>query len=126
MELHPPDQDADNQEYFIRDLPAKQLEDVSVELSGLDIGDYTVETCRVGHMANDVYTLYLRQGLRELMGQETPTREQIETLRGQTDGKPESTSTLHVNGGGTAKLIVSMRENDIVRIILRKSSLASR
>ena len=104
-----PDQDADNQAYFIRDLPAKALDDVKVELEGLPSGDYTVETCRVGHMANDAYTLYLRQGLRELMGKETPTREQMETLRGQTDGKPESTSTLHLGSDGKAELIVSMR-----------------
>ncbi len=117
-----PQQDADNQEYFIRDLPAKALDDAEVELDGLQSGEYTVETYRVGHMANDVYTLYLRQGLRDLMGSDTPTREQIQALREQTDGKPESISTLHVGNDGTAKLIVHMRENDVVRIILRRNS----
>jgi xylan 1,4-beta-xylosidase len=120
-----PDQDADNQEYFIRDLPAKTLDDVEIALEGLKSGDYTVETCRVGHMANDVYTLYLREGLRGLMGRETPTRDQIEALRMQTDGRPESVNTLHVNGDGKAQLIVHMRENDVVRIILRKNGLIS-
>ncbi len=120
-----PDQDADNQEYFIRDLPAKALDDAEVELEGLQSGDYTVETCRVGHMANDVYTLYLRQGLRELTGRETPMREQIEALREQTDGRPESINTLHVGREGKARLIVHMRQNDVVRIILRKNGLIS-
>ncbi|MFH1879877.1 MAG: glycoside hydrolase [Bacillota bacterium] len=118
-----PAQDADNQTYFIRDLPAKALDDTAVELTGMDSGDYTVETYRVGHMANDVYTLYLREGLRELIGKETPTREQTEALREQTNGKPESVSTLHVGADGRAQLMISMRENDVVRIILRKNAV---
>ena len=113
-----PAQDADNQEYFIRDLPARELDDTVVELTGLEPGDYTVETCRIGHMANDVYTLYLREGLRDIIGKETPTREQIEALRAKTDGKPESRSALHIGQDGAAKLMISMRENDVVRLIL--------
>ncbi|MBN1776974.1 MAG: hypothetical protein JW811_02525 [Clostridiales bacterium] len=116
-----PAQDADNQDYFIRDLPAKALEDAQVELEGLQSGDYCVETCRVGHMANDVYTQYLRTGLRELIGRDTPTREQTEALRKQTDGRPESVSTLRAGADGRAKLTVAMRENDVVRIILRRN-----
>lgn len=116
-----PGQDADNQEYFIRDLPAKTLDDAAVALTGLEAGEYAVETCRVGHMANDVYTEYLREGLRELTGRETPTREQIETLRLRTDGSPESINLLHVGEDGEAKLLIHMRQNDIVRLILRKN-----
>jgi len=117
-----PRQDADNQEYFIRDLPAKALDDAAVELEGLASGDYSVETCRVGYRANDVYTLYLRAGLRDLMGRDTPAREQIEALREQTDGKPENVSALHVSADGKAKLTVAIRENDVVRLILRKNT----
>ncbi|HPF87781.1 MAG TPA: xylann 1,4-beta-xylosidase [Candidatus Limiplasma sp.] len=118
-----PRQDTDNQEYFIRDLPAKALDDVSVELEGMPGGDYTVETYRVGHMANDVYTAYLRAGYRELIGKETPTREQIEALREHTSGRPESTNLLHVGEDGGTRLILHMRQNDVIRIILHKNTV---
>jgi len=115
-----PQQDADNQDYFIRDLPAKALDDAAVEIEGMTCGEYAVETCRVGHIANDVYTQYLRAGLRSLIGKETPTREQTEALRAHSSGKPESVNTLHVGADGKARLITHMRENDVVRLILRK------
>ena len=116
-----PEQDADNQDYFIRDLPAKALDDAAVELAGMESGEYTVETYRAGYMANDVYTQYLRAGLRDLIGRETPTREMTDALRGQSDGRPESMNFLRINGDGRAKLIPHMRQNDVIRMILRKN-----
>ena len=115
-----PQQDADNQTYFIRDLPAKTLDDVAVELSGMESGEYAVETTRVGHMANDVYTHYLRAGLKAAEGRETPTREQTELLREQSAGTPESVNYLRIGDDGKARLILGMRQNDVVRVILRK------
>ena len=118
-----PEQDADNQAYFIRDLPAKALDDAAVELAGMQSGTYTVETYRAGHMANDVYTQYLRMGLRDRIGRETPTREETEALRMQADGTPESVNALHIGADGNAKLITPMRQNDVVRLILRRNNI---
>ena len=115
-----PVQDAPNEDYFIRDLPPRALEDVAVELSALTPGDYTLELYRVGYLSNDVYTLYLLAGLRALHGRETPTREQIEALRNLTDGRPEAMEKLHVEADGHATVRVPLRENDVVRLILRK------
>ena len=116
-----PEQDADNQEYFIRDLPAKTLEDAAVEIEGMDPGEYTVEICSAGYMKNDVYTQYLRAGLRELIGTETPTREQTEELRVFSSGEPESVNLLQIGADGRARVIIPMRQNDVVRLLIRKT-----
>lgn len=115
-----PKQDAPNEEYYIRDLPVETLEPASVTLRGLQPGDYTVGRYRVGYLANDVYTLYLRAGLRELHGRETPTAEQTEALRRQTAGAPEAMERLAVPLDGQVTLTVPMRQNDVARLILRK------
>ena len=80
-EYDKPKQDAPNEDYYIRDLPVDTLEPVGVTLRGLKPGAYTVERYRTGYLANDVYSLYLRAGLRELHGRETPSAEQVEALR---------------------------------------------
>ncbi|MCE5344570.1 MAG: xylann 1,4-beta-xylosidase [Eubacteriales bacterium] len=114
-----PEQDAVNESYFIRDLPAKAIEDVHVTLEGLTRGTYTVEHYRVGYLKKDAYTLYLRAGLTALDGWETPSAAQMEALRRQTDGAPEALEKLCVGADGRATLAVPMRENDVVRLILR-------
>jgi xylan 1,4-beta-xylosidase len=115
-----PEQDAPNEEYFIRDLPSQALKDVNVSLEGLTPGTYTVEQYRVGYLKNDAYSLYLRAGLKELDGVETPSAAQVEALCKQTDGAPEAWEKLTVGADGRAALAVPMRENDVVRLILRR------
>ncbi len=115
-----PEQDADNEEYFTRDLPAKESEPITVRIDGLAPGRYTLERYRTGYMANDVYTLALQAGLIDLKGRETPTREQIAALADQTGGAPEAISAVNVGADGRAETIVSMRENDVVRLVLRR------
>ncbi len=116
-----PEQDAVNEEYYVRDLPAGALEDARVELSGLAPGEYTVERCRVGYLKNDVYTLYLRSGLKALEGKETPTAAQTAARARPTDGSPAAVAKLSVGGDGRAEIAVPMRENDVVRLILRRA-----
>ena len=114
-----PQQDDVNERYFIRDLPSAALMDAVVRIDGMRPGTYTLETNRVGYLRNDVYTLYLRAGLRDLHGRETPTREQIETLRRMTDGAPESVGQVRVGEDGVFAISVPMHENDVARLVLR-------
>jgi xylan 1,4-beta-xylosidase len=115
-----PEQDDVNERYFIRDLPPKPLADAQVNLRGLAEGAYTLETYRAGYLHNDVYTLYLRAGLRELMGRETPTRGQVEALRQASDGQMASLTPLRVGADGQATLTLPMTENMVVRLVLRR------
>jgi len=116
-----PKQDDVNERYFIRDLPSAALPDATVVISGLDIGDYTMETYRVGYMHNDVYTQYLRAGLRELHGRETPTPGQIEALKRLTDGKAETFKRIQVTADGRVCLSIPLRENEVVRLVVRRN-----
>ena len=115
-----PEQDAVNEVYYVRDLPSRPLGAATVSLEGLQPGMYTLERYRVGYMSNDVYTLYLRTGLRTLTGTETPTREHTEALRTMTDGRPEAVEAITVEPDGALTLRVELRENDVVRLILRR------
>ncbi len=115
-----PAQDAVNEEFFIRDLPSRSLGETRIALKGLVPGRYTVERYKTGYLANDVYTLYLRSGLKTMEGRETPTAEQACALRSQTDGAPEAMESLWVEGDGKAELAVPLRENDVIRLVLRR------
>ncbi len=114
-----PAQDAANEEYFIRDLPAAPLAPARVTLRGLTPGCYTLERYRVGYLVNDAYTLYLLAGLKALETRETPSREQMEALRRMTDGAPEALEGLTVGADGETEITVPLRENDVARLVLR-------
>lgn len=113
-----PRQDDHNEVYFTRDVPAAALPDVPVTLTGLEKGRYRLTRYRVGYRANDVYTAYLDAGCVALHDKETPTRAQIDALRALSDGAPEDTRELEVDGSLT--LSVSMRAYDVVRLVLEK------
>ena len=69
-------QDAPNVEYFKRPLPAKEIEDAEITLSGLTpCREYTVEVETVGYKMGDVYNAYLDMDLTD-----TPTREETQAL----------------------------------------------
>ncbi len=115
-----PAQDADNESYFIRDLPSAPLPEARITLNGLAPGRYTVERYRVGYLSNDVYTQYLRAGLTALHGVETPTAGQTDALRALSDGAPEGLDSVEADADGRTELRVAMRENDVVRLIVRR------
>ena len=112
-----PEQDDVNERYYIRDLPTKPIEPAHMTVRGLRDGQYRLTRQRCGYQANDVYTAYLKAGYRAQMGEETPTREQIAGLAKLCDGAPEAIALLDVKGG-VAEIDVSLRENDVVNLVL--------
>nr|GFC11648.1 hypothetical protein [Tanacetum cinerariifolium] len=48
-----------NQQYFIKDLPAKSKGDVLVQVNGLRQGSYVLSISQVGYKRNDAYTAYI-------------------------------------------------------------------
>lgn len=110
-----PEQDAHNNEYFARPLPAKALEDAMVTLAGLEAGrtyEVTVET--VGYRSGDVYNEYLDGSFDEL-----PTREQIAELIEKSRPKIR-TLRVSADESGTLRLSIPQSENqaDLIRISL--------
>jgi xylan 1,4-beta-xylosidase len=107
-DLKLPAQDASNQVYFKRDLPAARLGDVRLSVGGLAPGDYDWTFHRVGYRSNDVYADYLLLGSPSWLSQA-----QVAGLAAQNDGSPVLRRRVTLEAGGTLTHDLEMRENDV-------------
>jgi len=104
-----------NQQLFKRDLPAKDLGEVRISISGLPAAIYTIKVYRVGYQVNDVYAEYLKIGSPLTLDQS-----QTRTLAQHTDGRPISTTRSRLRSGEVFNKEVPMRENDVYLITLER------
>ena len=102
-----PDQDAANQIYFKRDLPAKPKGKVDVVIKNMPAGRYRIDIYGVGYHRNDVYSEFLALG-----SPANPSREQIADLSKRNSGVPLSTREETV-GTEPLRLSLEFRENDV-------------
>ncbi len=112
----PPTQDAPNQVYFKRDLPAARLGDVKLAVSGLPAGDYDLTLYRVGYRSNDVYADYMLMGSPSWLSQA-----QVARLSAQNDGSPILRRRVTLAAGAPLEHTLEMRENDVwLAIVTRR------
>jgi xylan 1,4-beta-xylosidase len=111
---HPGDS-VNNQAYYIRNLPAKSKGKVKVNMSGIPAGLYTLETYKVGYMANDPYTTYLSMGKPAQL-----SKQQVDQIKKQNDGSPVSRIQVKINAAGTFSEELDIRENDVFFLNLIK------
>jgi len=104
-----------NQQYYIKDLPAKDKGIVSVTLKGVPKGKYRVEYFKVGYKANDAYATYLDMGKPSQL-----TRQQLAEIKSKNDGKPFITDTITIKADGTFSKEINLRENDVILLNLVK------
>jgi xylan 1,4-beta-xylosidase len=104
---HPGDPTA-NQEYFLRDLPARDKGKARVELSGLAPGSYGLEATRVGYRENDVHAAY-----RDLGSPAQLTRREVAALRAKSDGRPFLRELVSVGPDGRWSRDLDLHENDV-------------
>jgi len=97
-----------NQMYYIRDLPAKPKGKVTVEIANVPPGKYMLEIYRTGYRVNDPYTAYLLMGRPDQL-----TRQQVETLKQKSSGKPAAVETVKVDKKGLATKTLDINENDV-------------
>jgi xylan 1,4-beta-xylosidase len=105
-----------NQQYFIKDLPAKDKGKVKVELRGLKQGAYTLALSQVGYKRNDAYTAYIGMGSPTQL-----TKPQVATLKSLATGKPSEVRRVEVKADGRFSLALPMRENDVYLLTLNKA-----
>lgn len=105
-----------NQQYFIKDLPAKNKGKVQVALSGLKQGSYALSISQVGYQRNDAYTAYIGMGSPEQL-----SRAQVSTLKGIASGKPSEQRKVQVGADGRVKLDLPLRENDVYLLKLTQA-----
>jgi xylan 1,4-beta-xylosidase len=103
-----------NQQYFIKDLPAKSKGEVLIQLSGLRKGTYIVSISQVGYKRNDAYTSYIGMGRPDQL-----SKAQVTLLKSQATGKPQEKRQIRVNADGRLRMSLPLRENDVYLLKLQ-------
>ena len=111
----PPKTTESDQIFYKRDLPASDLGQAQVSLTGVPPGNYQMNVYRVGYQVNDVYGDYLKLGAPRSL-----TREQVRELAARNDGRPVSARRIDVNASRSFVHQVPLRENDVYLITLEK------
>lgn len=104
-----------NQQYFIKDLPAKAKGEARVNLAGLKHGSYRLEISQVGYKKNDAFTGYIGMGSPKQL-----TRDQVAALKAMATGRASEQRTVRVGGDGKFSLNLPLRENDVYLLKLTR------
>ena len=105
-----------NQQYYVKDLPAKAKGSVSIRISGLMEGGYTLRVSRVGYRKNDAYTAYIAMGSPPQL-----TRAQVQALKAEATGDPERQEEVRVAQDRVVATELPLRENDVYLVELLRS-----
>ena len=111
---HPGDS-VNNQVYYVRDLPSNPKGKVTVNISGIPKGTYTLEIYKVGYHANDAYSTYQAMNKPHDL-----TKQQVAQIKKQNDGSPFSSQSIQVKGNGVFSKTLELRENDVYFLNLVK------
>mgnify|MGYP001556412721 CR=1 FL=1 len=102
-----------NQVFYKRDLPSKPKNQVTLNLSHLARGKYTMELYKVGYRVNDAYDTY-----RDLGSPAQLTRAQVAEIKAENNGAPLETKTVKIGRDGKFMDQFNLRENDVVLVTL--------
>lgn len=111
---HPGDS-VNNQMFYKRDLPAKNIGIVSVSIKNIPSGNYTLKIYQVGYRVNDAYSTYLDLGSPKQI-----TRDNLNTINKKNDGKPVFTSVIKIGSDNRFEKKLPIRENDVFLLVLNK------
>lgn len=104
-----------NQQYYIKDLPAKAKGKTTVSVTGIPKGKYRLELYKVGYKANDAYATYSEMGKPSQL-----TRQQLAEIKSKNDGKPFINETVTIKADGKFTKEIDLRENDVILVNLVK------
>ena len=104
-----------NQQYYIRDLPAKSKGKVKINVSEIPAGKYNLEIYKVGYRVNDPYTTYYDMGRPSQL-----TKEQVKEIKKLNDGSPIYCEKIEVKPGESFMKELDIRENDVFLITMTK------
>jgi len=103
-----------NQEFYKRDLPALPKNRVTLTLTNLARGKYTVETYKVGYRVNDAYATYKDMGSPAQL-----TLAQVAKIKADNNGAPVETRNVKIGRDGQFAETFDLRENDAVLVRLK-------
>jgi len=104
-----------NQVYYKRDLPSHPKSSVTVALSGVPAGQYSMAIYRVGYRANDAYSTYLDLGSPSQL-----SKPQVAYIKSKNDGNSERVSMVKVATDGLIRQTFELRDNDVCFVTLTK------
>jgi xylan 1,4-beta-xylosidase len=97
-----------DQQFYNHEIPAQDIGQARLNIAHLPAGTYSLEIYHTGYGANDVFTSYLHLGSPSQL-----TRAQVESLRQQSSGKPETTETIQIEDGKPFTRTFHLRQNDV-------------
>jgi xylan 1,4-beta-xylosidase len=103
-----------NQVFYKRDLPSHPKDKVTVSLSNVPKGEYTLELYKIGYRVNDAYDTY-----RDLGAPAQLTPAQVAEIKSKNSGAPIETRTVEIGRDGKFEQQFDLRENDVVLITLK-------
>ena len=106
---HPTGGKIADQVYFRTPHPAPAKGAVTIKLSGVPPGNYTVQRWRTGYHHNDAYDAWIELGSPAQL-----TRTQENTLRQASQGAPEASEPVQIGAAGEFDETVLMDENGVV------------
>ncbi|MES2645943.1 MAG: glycoside hydrolase [Bacteroidota bacterium] len=104
---HPGDS-INNQDYYLRDLPAKPKDKLSFNISKIPSGSYSLEIYKVGYRSNDAYSSYLSLGRPAQLN-----KMQVDKIKKQNDGSPVFREIITIAGGTPFSTKINISENDV-------------
>ena len=103
-----------NQVFYKRDLPSQPKNKVTLSLTHLAKGKYTLELYKVGYRVNDAYATY-----RDLGAPNQLPKAQVAEIKSKNSGAPLETRTVKIGRDGKFEQQFDLRENDAVLITLK-------
>jgi xylan 1,4-beta-xylosidase len=103
-----------NQDFYKRDLPAPPKNKVTLHLSNLPKGKYTVETYKVGYRVNDACATY-----RDLGSPAQLTKAQVAEIKSKNSGAPLEVRNVKIGRDGKFEQQFDLRENDVVLVTFK-------
>jgi xylan 1,4-beta-xylosidase len=107
-----------NQQYYIRDLPAKNKATVKVEIKNVPEGSYQLETYKIGYQVNDAYTTYLSLNKPNQL-----SKQQVELIKSKNDGAPTSIDNIKISKSGLFTKELKIRENEVILFSLKRKQI---
>jgi xylan 1,4-beta-xylosidase len=103
-----------NQVFYKRDLPSQPKNKVTMSLTNLAKGKYTLELYKVGYRVDDAYDTYHDMGSPAQL-----SKAQVAEIKAKNNGAPLETKTVKIGRDGNFVQPFDLRENDVVMITLK-------
>jgi len=98
-----------NKRLFATPFPPERTEERSISFTSLSAGRWQVKRSRVGYLSNDACSYYLAGGPARRL-----SAEEAASLRARLSEGSEPEEEVDVDGSGTLRLTISLREGDVV------------